>query len=170
MSQAPKDSRTPAEKARDTAGIIGSFKHEGYVPNPEDESIHERAERGEITTEEAIAIFRQRALEREQKLWRAAVDNLAEAYEYWRQPVARAAERPDTQLEVALLPTRGGIVTELKTPLDERALDRLMLGTDAAVASYQEQGLKPQAARKVRDNGPRTDLAQTQTGEDSEIA
>ena len=37
MSQAPKDTRTPAEKARDTAGIIGSFKHEGYVPNAERE-------------------------------------------------------------------------------------------------------------------------------------
>src|ERR1700722_6414156 len=67
MSQAPKDSRTPAEKARDTASIIGSFKHEGYVPNPEDEAIHQRAERREITTEEAIAIFRERALERERK-------------------------------------------------------------------------------------------------------
>jgi Antitoxin VbhA len=39
--------------------------HEGYVPNPEDEAIHQRAERGEITSEEAIAIFRARALERE---------------------------------------------------------------------------------------------------------
>jgi hypothetical protein len=34
MSQAPKDTRTPAEKARDTAGIIGSFMHEGYVRLP----------------------------------------------------------------------------------------------------------------------------------------
>ena len=67
MSQAPKDTRTPAEKARDTAGIIGSFKHEGYVPNSETEAIHQRAERGEITTEEVIAIFRERALERERK-------------------------------------------------------------------------------------------------------
>ena len=67
MSQAPKDTRTPAEKVRDTAGIIGSFLHEGYVPNPEDEAIHQRAERGEITTEEAIAIFRERALEQERK-------------------------------------------------------------------------------------------------------
>ena len=67
MSQAPKDTRTPAEKARDTAGIIGSFKHEGYVPNPEDEAVHQQAARGEITTEEAIAIFRERALERERK-------------------------------------------------------------------------------------------------------
>ena len=67
MSQAPKDTRTPAEKARDTAGIIGSLKHEGYVPNPEDEAIHQRAERGEITSEQAIAIFRERALERERK-------------------------------------------------------------------------------------------------------
>jgi antitoxin VbhA-like protein len=67
MSQAPKDTRTPAEKVRDTAGIIGSFMHEGYVPNPEDEAIHRRAERGEITSEEAIAIFRERALEQERK-------------------------------------------------------------------------------------------------------
>jgi hypothetical protein len=67
MSQAPKDTRSAAEKARDTAGIIGSFRHEGYVPNPEAEAIHKRAERGEITTEEVIAIFLERALERERK-------------------------------------------------------------------------------------------------------
>jgi hypothetical protein len=67
MSQAPKDTRTPAERARDTAGIIGSLKHEGYVPNPEDETIHQQAERGEITTEELIAIFRERALERQRE-------------------------------------------------------------------------------------------------------
>jgi Antitoxin VbhA len=67
MSQAPKDSRSAAEKARDTAGIIGSLKHEGYVPNAEDEAIHQQALRGEITSEEAIAIFRERALERERK-------------------------------------------------------------------------------------------------------
>ena len=65
MSQTPKDTRSAAEKARDTAGIIGSLKHEGYVPNAEDEAIHQWAERGEITTEEVIAIFRERALERE---------------------------------------------------------------------------------------------------------
>jgi hypothetical protein len=67
MGQALKDTRTPAEKARDTAGIIGSFKHEGYLPTPETEAIHQRAERGEITTEEVIAIFRERALEQERK-------------------------------------------------------------------------------------------------------
>ena len=67
MSQAPKDTRSAAEKARDTAGIVGSFKHEGYVPNAEDEGIHQRAERGEITTEEVIAIFRERAFQRERK-------------------------------------------------------------------------------------------------------
>jgi len=67
MNQAPKDTRSPVQKARDTAGIIGSLKHEGYVPNPEDEAIHQRAERGEITTEEAISFFRERALERERK-------------------------------------------------------------------------------------------------------
>jgi Antitoxin VbhA len=67
MGQAPKDTRTPAEKARDTADIIGSLMHEGYVPNAEDEAIHQRAERGEKTTEELIEIFRERALERERK-------------------------------------------------------------------------------------------------------
>jgi hypothetical protein len=45
MSQAPKDTRTPVEKARDTAGIIGSFRHEGYVPN-QDEAIHQRGRAG----------------------------------------------------------------------------------------------------------------------------
>ena len=39
MSQPPKDTRTPTEKARDTAGIVGSLKHEGYVPNAEDEAL-----------------------------------------------------------------------------------------------------------------------------------
>ena len=34
---------------------------------PRTEAIHQRAERGEITTEEVIAIFRERALERERK-------------------------------------------------------------------------------------------------------
>ena len=62
MSQASKDTRSAAEKGRDTAGIIGSLKHEGYVSNPETEAIHQRAERGEITTDELIEIFRQRAL------------------------------------------------------------------------------------------------------------
>jgi hypothetical protein len=54
-------------------------------------------------------------------------------------------------------------VTEPKTPLDERALDGLMLTTDAAVVAYQEQRLKLQAARKVRDNRQGADLAPTQT-------
>ena len=62
MSQASKDTRSAAEKARDTACIIGSLEHEGYVPTPETEAIHQRAERGEITTDELIEIFRQRAL------------------------------------------------------------------------------------------------------------
>jgi hypothetical protein len=62
MSQPPKDTRTQAEKARDTAGIVGSLKHEGYVPTAEAEAVHQRVARGEITTEDAIEIFRQRAL------------------------------------------------------------------------------------------------------------
>jgi hypothetical protein len=60
-------------------------------------------------------------------------------------------------------------VTELRIPLDTRALDRLMLGTDAAVAAYQEQRLKLQAARKARHNRGRYELAQTQTGGVDEI-
>lgn len=44
----------------------------------------------------------------------------------------------------------GGIVTELKTPLDERALDRLTLATAPAVVAYQEQRLKLEAARMAR--------------------
>ena len=65
-----KISRSAAQRARDTAGIIGSLKHEGYVPTPEADAVHQRVARGEITTEEAIAIFRERALAREAKLKR----------------------------------------------------------------------------------------------------
>jgi hypothetical protein len=68
MSQAPKDTRSTAEKARDTAGIVGNLKHEGYVPTPEAEAVHQRVARGEITAEEAIEIFRQRALKRDAEL------------------------------------------------------------------------------------------------------
>jgi hypothetical protein len=62
MSQPQKKTRTHAEKARDTAGIVGSLKHEGYVPTAEAEAVHQRVARREITTEDAIKIFRQRAL------------------------------------------------------------------------------------------------------------
>jgi hypothetical protein len=67
MSQAPKDTRSAAEKARDTAAIVGSLTHEGYVPTPEAEAVHQRVARGEITSEEAIRIFRERALEQDRK-------------------------------------------------------------------------------------------------------
>jgi Antitoxin VbhA len=67
MSHAPKDTRSAAEKARDTAAIVGSLRHEGYVPTSEAEVVHQRVARGEITSEEAIGIFRERALERERK-------------------------------------------------------------------------------------------------------
>ncbi len=62
MIRRRKISRSAAEKARDTAGIIGSLRHEGYVPNAENDAVHARQARGEITTDEAIAIFRERAL------------------------------------------------------------------------------------------------------------
>jgi hypothetical protein len=68
MSSGPKDARSAAERARDTANIVGSLMHEGYVPTPEAEAIHQRVARGEITTEEAIEIFRQRALEMDAEL------------------------------------------------------------------------------------------------------
>jgi hypothetical protein len=74
MSQARKDTRSAAEMARDTAAIVGSLRHEGYVPTPEAEAVHQRVARGEIASEEAIAIFRERALERERKAL-AVTDN-----------------------------------------------------------------------------------------------
>jgi hypothetical protein len=68
MSRAPKDTRSAAERARDTAGIVGSLKHEGYVPTAEAEAIHQRVARGEITQEQAIEIFRERALKQDAEL------------------------------------------------------------------------------------------------------
>ncbi len=43
----------------------------GYVPTPEAEAIHSQVARGEITSEEAIEIFRQRALELDRKISQA---------------------------------------------------------------------------------------------------
>jgi hypothetical protein len=45
--------------------------HEGYVPTPEAEAVHARVARGEITSEDAIAIFRERALELDRKISQA---------------------------------------------------------------------------------------------------
>jgi hypothetical protein len=61
-------------------------------------------------------------------------------------------------------------VTDPKTPLDERALDRLTLASDAAVLVYQEQRLKLQIARRVRDNRQRSDLPHKQSGADDQIS
>ena len=68
MAPIPEDTRTLAEKAADTRNIVGSLIHEGYVPTPEAEAIHSQVARGEITSEEAIEVFRQRALELDRKL------------------------------------------------------------------------------------------------------
>lgn len=57
-----KTRRTPAEMARDTAAIIGNLRHEGYVPTAADEAVHAHVKRGELTTEQAIAVFRDRGL------------------------------------------------------------------------------------------------------------
>lgn len=59
-----KDARSAAERAFDTASIIGSLKHEGYVQTPEAEAIHAQVAASILTTEQAIEIFRRRALER----------------------------------------------------------------------------------------------------------
>ena len=67
MSQTPKDTRSAAQKARDTASIIGSLIHEGFMFRPRGQAIHQRAEAGRITTEEAIRnISRTRPLKREE--------------------------------------------------------------------------------------------------------
>ena len=68
MSKMPKDTRSAAQKARTTAAIIGNLKHEGYVQTPEAEAVHQRVARGELSTEEAIAIFRERALQLDAEL------------------------------------------------------------------------------------------------------
>lgn len=63
MSKPPKDARSAGEKkARDTADIVGSLIHEGYVPTAEAQAVHNQVASGEITSEEAIRIFRGRAL------------------------------------------------------------------------------------------------------------
>jgi hypothetical protein len=71
MAPIPKDTRTLAQKAADTRNIVGSLIHEGYVPTPEAEAIHSQVARGEITSEEAIEIFRQRTLELDRKISQA---------------------------------------------------------------------------------------------------
>ena len=71
MAPIPKDTRTLAQKAADTRNIVASLIHEGYVPTPEAEAIHSQVARGEITSEEAIEIFRQRALELDRKILQA---------------------------------------------------------------------------------------------------
>jgi hypothetical protein len=68
MTQASKDARSAGEKARDTAGIVGSLKQEGYVPTAQAEAVHQRVARGEITSEEAIRVFRDRALSQDTEL------------------------------------------------------------------------------------------------------
>jgi hypothetical protein len=60
-------------------------------------------------------------------------------------------------------------VTAPEVPLDGRALNRLVLATDAARVSYEEQRLKLQTARKVRDERVRARSAQTQSSPDNEI-
>ena len=73
MSGAQRE-RSEAERARDSQRIIGSLMHEGYVVTPEAEAVHQRVECGEITSEEAIAIFLERALELDRKLTRQRTD------------------------------------------------------------------------------------------------
>jgi hypothetical protein len=60
MNRTLKDTSSAAERARDTADIVGSLKQEGYVPTAEAEAVNQRVARGEITSEEVIRIFRDR--------------------------------------------------------------------------------------------------------------
>jgi len=85
MSQAPKDTRTPAEKARDNRWHHRELMHEGYVPNPEDEAIHQRAELGEITTEQSSQFFANAPLSGSERRWSASASNPASAYDHWRE-------------------------------------------------------------------------------------
>jgi hypothetical protein len=89
MSQAGKDTRSAAENARDTEGIVGSPKHDGYVPTPEAEAGHQRAAHGEITSEEAIGIFIDRALNQDMKKIDIAADWSRAT---WGRPVQQRAD------------------------------------------------------------------------------
>jgi hypothetical protein len=115
MSQAPKDTRSAAEKARDTAGIIGSLKHEGYVPNAEDDAIHQQALRDEITSEEAIAIFRECGLQRERKAPDAQASATRGAVKEGNLTYD-SGNAPATSLKRCVLPGkyRGGDVIKIK--------------------------------------------------------
>ena len=62
MNSRLKRPRSAAEKARDTGAIIGNLRHEGYAPTAEEEAVHQRVTRGELSTEQAITIFRERGL------------------------------------------------------------------------------------------------------------
>lgn len=62
MTSHRKRTRSAAEKARDTGAIIGNLRHEGYAPSAEEEAVHQRVARGELSAEQAIAIFRERGL------------------------------------------------------------------------------------------------------------
>jgi hypothetical protein len=68
MSSAPKDPRSAAERARDTASIVGSLIHEGYVVRPEAQAIHAQVAAGQLTTTQAIEIFRARAVQLDAEL------------------------------------------------------------------------------------------------------
>jgi len=63
MNAPPHDVRSAAELARDTAGIVGSLRHEGYVPSAAAEAIHAQVAAGQLTTAQAIEIFRARAVQ-----------------------------------------------------------------------------------------------------------
>lgn len=62
MTSHRKRTRSAAEKARDTGAIIGNLRHEGYAPSAEEEAVHQRVARGELSAEQAIAIFREHGL------------------------------------------------------------------------------------------------------------
>jgi hypothetical protein len=131
--------------------------------------IHQRASGAKSRPKKLSRYFANALLSGSGRRRRASVRNPARGVGLW-EPLESTRPLGASQFKVALLPAMGRIMTELKTPLDERALDRLMLATDAAVVAYQEQRLKLEAARKARNNQQKADLAQTQIGGDNEIA
>ena len=67
------------------------------------------------------------------------------------------------KLECGIACESGGIATsDLKKPLDQRALDELTLGTEEARAAYQEQRLTFELGRTIRHQRKLAELTQTE--------
>jgi len=61
-------------------------------------------------------------------------------------------------------------MADLKKPLDQGALDELILGTDEALAAYQEQRLTLEVGRTIRHWRKQAELTQTELAARAGIA